>query len=123
MDEALVIFRAPSFDEILNICKKMGCQVDTEKKIVKFTKDIITEYIKKAPREVFLAGRTQENDVRFKPGKKTFFMAGTAAPRITKWNGEKKEYEYNEAAGEDIDYALKFMERLDYIDFLLSLTD
>jgi trimethylamine:corrinoid methyltransferase-like protein len=75
-------------DEILKICKNMGCHVDMEKKVTTFPKEIIDEYIKKAPKNIFLAGRIPENNVVFEPGEKTFFMAGTAAPRITKWNDE-----------------------------------
>ncbi|MHA1992881.1 MAG: trimethylamine methyltransferase family protein, partial [Candidatus Hodarchaeales archaeon] len=107
-------------DEVLDICKKMGCQIDPEKKIATFSKEIVDEFIKKAPKEVFFAGRTQENDVVFEPGKKTFFMAGTAAPRITKWSEEKKEYEYKDATSEDIEYSLKFIESLEHIDHLLD---
>lgn len=107
-------------DEILKIAEGMGCDVNYKDKTIKFPENVIEEYVKKAPKKVVLAGRTSDNDITFEPGKRVFFMGGTATNKICRWDGNKNEYVYRDPTKDDLIYALKFMDSLECIDFLFD---
>lgn len=52
-----------ALQEILNIGRSVGCEVDLEKSAIKFPEKVVKEFVEKAPKTVLIAGRKPDNDI------------------------------------------------------------
>jgi len=64
-------------DKALKLLDDAGAEVDPKTKVVKFPQYLVKEFIKKAPSEVFMTGRTPKHDLR-PGGRRTYFGPGSA---------------------------------------------
>jgi trimethylamine--corrinoid protein Co-methyltransferase len=75
----------------MDILEKAGAIVDHKSSIVRFPRDLVLRSLKKAPREILLAGRNKKHDLVLGNGKSYFGTLGTA-PLVFDLNTRERRY-------------------------------
>ena len=68
-------------DDVLQLLKSAGCEVDQKRKVAKFPEKVIHDTIKKTPHNLVLGGRDKEHDLLIERGK-TFTRPGSAYTKV-----------------------------------------
>jgi trimethylamine--corrinoid protein Co-methyltransferase len=106
-------------EDILETAEKNGCNVDRGKKLVCFPEQIALEFVKKAPKNFTLAGRTEDEDVIFDGiSKKAYGCFSSPMPGVCLWDKKKHDYVHRDATAADLLRSVRLYDALEHVDLI-----
>jgi trimethylamine--corrinoid protein Co-methyltransferase len=105
--------------EIIAVADKNGCRVDYNKNLIHFPVDTVVEFVSKAPKDFFWAGRTEDDDVIFHGvSKKAYGSFTSPMPQVCIWDENKHEYVYSDATEDDLTKTVRLYDALENVDLI-----
>ncbi|MCP3891571.1 MAG: hypothetical protein GY702_22300 [Desulfobulbaceae bacterium] len=129
-EEQLVLLREKTFHllenhefkidhpEMIKILDKAGCNVDVERRMVKFPRQFIQEQIDKVPKEFTIAGRGGKFPMKYPHPDKLFYTRTNTGGQS--WL-DPDTGEFRRVTSKDLKYWGRLADRLDHIDFYASI--
>jgi trimethylamine--corrinoid protein Co-methyltransferase len=106
-------------ERMLKVFDDAGCGVDKERKIVKIPQYLLMEYIAKAPKKVYLAGRSKDYDIILEDDRIVFGMGGSPKSKILDF--EKKEHRIPKK--KDVEDTTRLADALPTISFIQNIAN
>ncbi len=104
----------PGLENVAELLGSNGASLDMEKRIIRFSPEMISEAVKKAPEKVVLYGRKEENDLHL-TGDKVHMGTGGAAIQII----DLDTGEIRSTTLKDLAMVSRLVDKLDNIHFLV----
>lgn len=105
----------------IDVLRKAGAETREKSDIVRFPRELIEEAVKKAPKEILLAGRDRRYDLKLGDGKSYFGTLGTA-PLVIDFKTQERRYA-RKADLEDFARLANSLEHLKYFHTSVTPTD
>jgi trimethylamine--corrinoid protein Co-methyltransferase len=105
----------------IDVLERAGAETDKKSDIVRFPRSLIEETVKKAPKEILLAGRDRKFDLRLGDGRSYFGTLGTAPLVIDLKNQERRYARKSDL--EDFARVAESLEHLRYFHTSVTPTD
>jgi len=100
----------------VNLLQKAGADVDAKTGIAKIPDHLVKEALKRAPKEIVLAGRDRQHDLRLGAGRSYFGTLGTAPFVIDLETRERRS-----ATSEDLGKLARIADGLESIDYFHTI--
>jgi len=97
--------------EVLDVLQQHGSVVDFEKKICKFPRTLVEEFVKKSPSRIVLGARNRKNTLTLEKGASPVFMPNIGA----KYVNDLETRERREAVLRDVEESNRVIDALDHI--------
>lgn len=104
----------PGLEDVAELLGSNGAKVDKEKRIIRFTPEMVADAIKKAPEKVVLYGRKEENDLCLTEDKVHMGTGGAAIKILDPDTGEIRATTLS-----DLETVSRLVDKLDNIHFLV----
>jgi trimethylamine--corrinoid protein Co-methyltransferase len=102
--------------KIFNVFKSGGAEID-EKNLVRIPEHLVKECLNKAPRNVLLGGRNEENDIILENGRVHFGLGGSPNP----YTLDVETGDFRVSNSEDVVRTSRLGDALPNISFVMSL--
>jgi len=102
-------------NDLLNLFKQAGAEIDSEKSLVKIPQGLVEESLEKAPKKVTLFGREDKPDIKLGGQKVYMGTGGTAVNIFDLDSGQRRKCQ-----AEDVALTARLVDNLENIDFYVA---
>lgn len=103
--------------KIFNVFKSGGTEIDEKKNLVRIPEHLVKECLNKAPHNVLLGGRNEENDIMLEDGRVHFGLGGSPNP----YTLDVETGDFRVSTSEDVVRTTRLGDALPNISFVMSL--